>query len=675
MTPSGTRLTQYLLSLDDDSFFALYRNYRGPVETPYNKHDLVSDLRDFLARRETQSRIVTMLDDQDRMVLSAVEVFRAPDLPRLTRFLEDTFDYPALSDRVLNLKDRLLLINGTAAGTVEMNPVLRDAIRRTGLGTEYLVAGEPIPAHEQTTAAGPPWLTTPFAVALAAVLREVPDLFTRTGSVRKRAVTLLEDRFGELLSREDGHLRLRQAIVALETLGLVRHEAETVTVRPDSWDELAAVPDRWIQALLWGAVLASTVERAFAFAEVLIELTSVMAPDRSYTLGEVLRLVQLTAGGASLPVDRDTVFRLRHVGVLLEIDDRFRLNPTVPMVLDPGYAGTATARVQANMEVTVPPGCRYRDILVIGRLAELQRSDTVPTFVLTEAAVARARRDGIERPVEALTAVAGDLPQNVRFLLERWQKRAGAVRVLKATVVVAQPEEAATLRAAEDFRALIREEPAPGVFLVADDTRALQRILGRLELTAGTAIEGTRPVDVHVPEYDRLFQPYRQPSLIPREPTPREPHAGEPTDTDFAPAEGEDPRARLHEIVERAEIPEDVRQELALRVDRKLILFEEQIRGDVVPQYGIEARGLDYLGKIRLIEHAISNGDLLEVIMRARSGQPQRVLVQPREVVESGDDLMLRARQMPDLQAIRIRIRRISLVRRLSGTLVRRSGT
>ena len=57
----------------------------------------------------------------------------------------------------------------------------------------------------------------------------------------------------------------------------------------------------------------------------------------------------------------------------------------------------------------------------------------------------------------------------------------------------------------------------------------------------------------------------------------------------------------------------------------------------------------------------------------ASSGSPQRVLVQPREIVESGDDLMLRARQEPDHQAIRIRIRRISLVRRLSGTLLRRS--
>ena len=229
-----------------------------------------------------------------------------------------------------------------------------------------------------------------------------------------------------------------------------------------------------------------------------------------------------------------------------------------------------------------------------------------------------------------------------------------------------------------------------------DDTRRLERILTRLELGAAAAVEGQRPVDVDVPEYDRLFQRFRQPSLIRQQPTltpaaeraAGAPDAGagaggtEPTGEaasggeaasagDTAPA---DLRTALRTALEEQDLPEDVRQELALRIERKLILFPDQIRGDVIPQYGTEARGLDYLGKIRLIEQAIGNGDLLEVIMRASSGSPQRVLVQPREIVESGDDLMLRARQEPDHQAIRIPDSpHLTGCGALSGTLLRRS--
>jgi len=691
----GERLIHYLLELDDDSFFALYRNYRGPVDTPYNKHDLITDLRDFLSRRETQERIVHMMDEIDRVVLSAIDLLGAPDERRLGRFLEGELEYAQLRDRILNLKDRLLLIDGREATSVELNPVLAAAARDAGLGPHQLVAGAEIPPHERRDADGPPWLSVSLSTALYAFLRDTGDLFTRTGSIRKRASGNLDAQFGELLSGETGALRLRTAVVALETLGLARRQEEQVHLRPESWEELTALPDRWIQALLWGAVLTSSVERAFEYAELLLELNAAMDPMREFTLGEVLRLMQLTGNGMTLPVDRDTVFRLTDIGFLLVHEERFRLNPSVPTILSREYAGSGQIRVQANMEVTLPPGVSYSHALTVARVAELGRYDVVPTFRLTENAVAAARRDGIERPLAQLLEITGELPQNVRFLLDRWQTRAGAVRIVRSLVVIANEAEAEILRAAEEFQQLVREEPSPGLFLVQDDTRRLERILTRLELGAAAAVEGQRPVDVDVPEYDRLFQRFRQPSLIRQQPTltpaaeraAGAPDAGagaggtEPTGEaasggeaasagDTAPA---DLRTALRTALEEQDLPEDVRQELALRIERKLILFPDQIRGDVIPQYGTEARGLDYLGKIRLIEQAIGNGDLLEVIMRASSGSPQRVLVQPREIVESGDDLMLRARQEPDHQAIRIRIRRISLVRRLSGTLLRRS--
>ena len=33
-----------LLTLADDAFFELIRNYLGPIKTPFNKHDLIAQL-------------------------------------------------------------------------------------------------------------------------------------------------------------------------------------------------------------------------------------------------------------------------------------------------------------------------------------------------------------------------------------------------------------------------------------------------------------------------------------------------------------------------------------------------------------------------------------------------------------------------------------------------------
>ena len=710
--PTTDRLMQYLLELNDESFFSLYRNYRGPIQTPYNKHDLITELRDFLARPDTLDRITAVLDAADRIVLSAVDLLDSPDVAVLHRFLDGELEPSALRDRILNLKDRLLLIEGTGPGTLQLNPVATERLRAAGLGAHTLVAGTEIPAHARMDAAGPPWLTIPFVTALYSFLRDSGDLFTRTGSIRKRASNGLEAQFGTLLSDEAGAVRLRTAVVALETLGLARREEERVHLRPESWEELATVPDRWIQALLWGAVLTSSVERAFEYAELMLQFSERVTPTREFTLGEVVRLMQLTGNGMALPIDRDTVFRLVEVGVLVAREDendpqspRFQLNPSVATITSSDYSGSGEIRVQANMEVSLPPGVTYAHALTVAQIGELIRYDVVPSFRLTDASIAAARRDGLDRPLERLTEMAGELPQNVRFLIQRWQERAGAVRLVRGVLLIAGAEESTILQGSEEFMRLMREEPAPGVFLMHDEPRQLERLLGKLELGTSTMVEGQRPVDVDVPEYERIFSRYRQPSLAaspqhgsaPDQPADGgtnagdaggENAAGSPTDNSRGTGAqrvtdgGESPREtagdqlmrELKAQLETQNLPEDVRQELSLRIERKLILFPEQIRRDVIPQYGTEARGLDYLGKIRLIEQAIANGDMLEIITRSASGSPQRVLVQPREVVERGSDLMLRARQEPDHQAIRIRIRRISLVRRLSGTLLRRSG-
>ncbi|MFW5826553.1 MAG: hypothetical protein ACOCU4_00590 [Alkalispirochaeta sp.] len=689
--PNSDRLFQYLLELNDESFFSLYRNYRGPIHTPYNKHDLITELRDFLARPDTLERIAQVLDATDRIVLSAVDLLNSPDEASLQRFLDGELEPSALRTRILNLQDRLLLIEGPAPRSLQLNPVAADRLRAAGLGAHTLVAGTEIPARDRMEAAGPPWLTIPFVTALYSFLRDTGDLFTRTGSIRKRASNGLEAQFGTLLLEEAGAVRLRTAVGVLETAGLARREGERVLLRPESWEELGSLPDRWIQTLLWGAALTSSVERMFEYAELLLEFIEAVTPAREFTLGELVRLIQLTGNGMTLPIDRDTVFRLVDIGVLVARDvendpqsPRFHLNPSVPTLISGDYAGSGEIRVQANMEISLPPGVSYAHALTVAQIGELIRYDVVPSFRLSDASIAAARRDGLDRPFEQLQEIAGELPQNVRFLIQRWQERAGAVRLLRGLLLIAGAEEAAILQGSPEFGELLREEVAPGVFLLKDESRRVERLLGKLELGTATMVEGQRPVDVDVPDYARLYQRYQQPAIRSSRGVPSVAEssadagaqaAGDGGAAEVGGAVGDDLIGSLKEQLHRQDLPEDIRQELELRIERKLILFPEQIRGDVIPQYGTEARGLDYLGKIRLIEQAIANGDLLEIITRSAAGSPQRVMVQPREVVERGSDLMLRARQEPDHQAIRIRIRRISLVRRLSGTLLRRSGS
>ena len=70
-------------------------------------------------------------------------------------------------------------------------------------------------------------------------------------------------------------------------------------------------------------------------------------------------------------------------------------------------------------------------------------------------------------------------------------------------------------------------------------------------------------------------------------------------------------------------LPKEVAEEIRARIDKRIILFPEQIHAGMARQEKTEAGGLDYIGKVRLIEKAISSKkDLLEVIERTSKGSP-----------------------------------------------------
>lgn len=700
---TDTAFSRYLLGLDDESFFALYRNYLGPVRTPYNKHELIGKMVEFLSREDTRRRVRAGIDEQDRLLLAATMLLGQPQVETLYRFLEDSFEYGHFRWVLLNHRDRLLLIDGEVAGSVTINPLLADDHLREDVRPDTLVAGDPPAEGEDSTEGQLPWFSCTFMAAFFAFLREFPEFFTRSGTPRKRVSGALADRFGELFRGEDGAARLAPALEALETLHLITREEKsgTILVRSDAWDELSTLPDRWIQLALWASVLTSSVEEVFEIASVLGLFQGQIPAERTFSATEILRLLRLTENGMNLPFDRETAQRLAETGLLIaekrdvkqdvkekEKEARYRINPAAETLLVAHEHPTpARAVVYASMEVAVTPGIAFRDLLELARVTRLRRFDIMPVLELTEQSVTQARNADRADLIPSLHRITGgELPQNVRFLLERWQARAQAVRLVQGLVLLVEEETAELLEASERFPACCRERLAPGVFLIYPDRRdELESLLESLGVSALAGVAGLADAPGSVPDFSRMYLRYQQPSL---ELSPSAFHraqtytsaglrTGEPRDEETEPEAWALTGAtslpdHLQESLEqRGDLPYEVRRELALRIERKLILFPEQLRADVVPTHGLEAHGLDFVGKIRIVEHAIREKELLEIIIRTTSGEPQRLLVRPRELVEHADDLMLRALQQPGNKPVRVRIRRASMVRRLSGTLLR----
>lgn len=677
------QFTRWLLDLDDTSFFAVVRNYLGPVRTPYNKHELIQKLTAFLVHGETERRIAARMDTHDRRTLAAVLLLGNPDMETLHRFLGITGDEAALHRHIMNLQDRLLLLR--ADQHLMINPVLEPLVRRTIRDPRFMVGGRRCPEGSREQMGRLPWLDTRLAAAMVSLIHEDREFFTRSGTVRRTILRRLTEASGELFQGSSGEQRLRTVLAALETLELIHRRDTTITVRRDAWDELADLPDRWIHGVLWGAALTTSLHRAWDYAALLLELTTALPHHRCWSAEEMVRLIMVAPQGRALPVDIDLPQRLVHLDLLLYDDAQgvYSANPAVSHIVAESSGSMDTPPppvvVSAAMTITCPPGVPLAHMLVAARLAPVAHLDVMLSFTLREEVFLALPREDRDTAVEDLQRLAGEMPQSVRFLLEQWQRRAGSLRLLRGVILKLAGDNRELLEQDSAFQRCCRETLAPGVYLIREDRlQELEKLLHHRGVAPSLQVEEPLRVDATVPDHRALLERYRQPSLLAPRPLGemlRSDLPGEDTsetpELPGAVVREQPSQEELASHLATLQLPEEVERELALRIERKLILFPEQLRGEIVPQAGMEARGLDYLGKIRMVEQAISARELLEVIMRTSQGSPQRLLLQPRELVQEHDDVFLRALQLPGNDAVRIRIRRASLVRRLSGTLLR----
>jgi hypothetical protein len=407
-------------------------------------------------------------------------------------------------------------------------------------------------------------------------------------------------------------------------------------------------------------------------------------------MGALVRLGRLAAH--RLPdkpvVGVDWIEGLIDFGVLLPSGgETYARNPRLSLPA-PAAGEPVRVIVQPNFDITVKPGLPLRDGILLAAAADIKKLDLFPVYELSKASFSRALGLGFDGKALAgrlRELSGGSLPQNVLFSLEVWEREYGSIALYQGVVIVADEDRRGVLDHHAGFRRLVKLHPAPGVYLVGrSDLHACVRIFRdagidifpRLRDAEELASAETPPAP------PALFDPSALPPGIPRGgilfPRPFSPPrmvapplAKGPRPEKAPPAE--DPREIREDLLRRlAEtgLPEDQAGEIRERIRRRLVVFPEQIRPDPARRERTEAKGLNYVGKVLVIEQALeSRSDYLEIVLRSSDGSPSRILARPRELRKAGTDLVLAAEKIPGGDAVEIHVKKISLVRRLRGFL------
>jgi hypothetical protein len=671
------------LTLPDAAFFDILRNYLGELKTPYNKHSLLENLRQFLLKKETRARIISLVDENDARLLTAVSILDSPTPGDLYRLFEGEAGCLDFHYRLLNLQDRLLVYSDKARSAEEivLTPFLEEDIENLVFDPALLLSCETarpakIPA---------PWPGDTLLLAFFSCVLEDGDILKTGGALKKKAETLLKEKIPPLF--EEGGARLMLLAGALETLKMTRRK-DRLEVDLEAWTEFAAFAPRFRLCLLAAAAIRDGFLEAWKEAQWLSAFLAYLQADTAYSATSLLRLARLVCADTQAPRrDLPWLEKLAAFDILVPYkENSFILHPLFPSD-QPHPPENAPGEmppliVQPNFDISVPPGLPLGEGLVVAAAGRLLRCDVYSRYELSKNSFSRALSLGldgktVERRLAALCG--GSLPQNVVFSLQAWEKEYASIALFEGVLIAAQEDRRHLLEHHREFQKFVAARPAPGMYLIARGDlapcmRALRgagiEILPRLRSAEDIPRPGNSPQapPPALPGGGIVFPRTFQPPALPFPLLKKTPSGGGGKKRRPPPPPGMG--QELSDALRQAKLPEDLAGEVRQRIKRKLIIFPHQIQPELACGERTEAKGLNYVGKTLVIEQALENqSDYLETLVRGANGSPSRMLLRPKALRRSGADLILDGTSLPEGKAVSIPVKKISLVRRIRSAL------
>ncbi len=644
-----------LLRLSDSAFLDLMRNYLGKVETPYNKHDLINRLTRYLKGEEVQEAIIRAIDREDARAITAVALLSRPTLADLSDLFPESVSFLSLHEQLRNLEDRLLLFRDLDTEVLYLNPILEPRLSEEVLDPTLLVE-----IRGASGAPTLPWITDGLLLALVAVAGTSVGPAVVKRSLTKRELADITGAIPALAEGDPGEIAA--LIRGLITLSLLEEEDGSLVPNLPILRRFGDLEHVERLALVVAALAGRPGESDEAVADAVVAMMDELSPDREYK-ESALRVIHHLRSRRRVSWE-SIAEHLVTVGLLTPSQGRPAEGWFRPSAGNP-EAAESPLTIQAGNEVTLARGIRFGEGLPIALCGLLRRHDVVGTYEITRESIAMADQRGF--PIQELPGIltelgTQELPQSLAFNLDSWLSERSKLSLTFAAVLTVDHDRRAFLDGNDAFNDYVLSTPAPGVYLLdprrEQEWRLLLADLGFPHLPRNRS-GGNRYVRWAKPQPSAGSSKLR-PLLESSDRTKRKKREEKST------------TASLMKELRSRKLAPDVEKEMALRIEKKLILFSKQLSFDIGSRDRQEARGLDYVGKVRVIEQALREGDeTLEVVVKSSSGEPVQMRLRPEELEKRGSRLLLKGLGF-DGEQVSLPVEKISLVRRLRGFLISR---
>ena len=654
--------TEVFSSLPDTGFFEVVRHYLGPVQTPFHKPDLVDQMEAFFNRKDVSDRVLAFIDAEDARFLSIIGYLDGTSGGRITGMVPD-LRYVHIRERLLNLEERLLIWS-RPSGKVRhyaLTP-LGVMVKDAGILGPGAVLGNGI---ESSVTPNMPWFDDNFLTSALAFLSEGISLFRKEGGWRKKALETLAERFPILFRDGRGEDRLILAGRGLLSAGLVERRDEKLVPILSAWRNIEGLDaDERLRIIRTRAAVGRTVALEYAVPAVRLMIECLPA-GRAFPQEHLSSLFQLAVGPAYLsPLGaKHVISHLELMGVL-QSDEQGMLSRNVH---HPGSDKGSHLSITPVGDIALRPGSPLFCNLALS--ARPEGHDIIAGFRMDKLRFQAGLDLGVSPTAffEELELRSGrPLPPNIRTLCNEWETEHREMCLKVGVMLKAEGVRREIIEKTGVLEPFSFAHPAEGYWLLDPEEEPSWRV-------ALTEVGIDRIPPVMTPSGTSLEpRPAAVRSEVPRIPwksASREPALCRQSWKAHA---GIDPAPVLDELRKAANGVSLSREELGAfreRLERRVILVPEQIRKGAWRYEVMTAKGLDYRGKIRLAEAAISGRDERLAVTVAIGNEIETFLILPRKLEKDGTDHVLVGISLPEEEEVRYKIRKIGFLKRIKASL------
>lgn len=660
------------IRLEDSDFLMTMRLYLGEVKTPYNKQKLLEQLEAFLRNEETQKNIVALLSKQDILLLSAIKFISDANIETLKEFFGKDFNEEKTQRHLQELKSRLLVYEDFSSrrfgSTYKINPILSqtlgDVLTAENLCPESSFS---IKIPEASDCAG-----AELVAAFLSYIAKNKNVCKLDGTFKKRSEDELKEKFPGQLERLK---LLSRAFINLE---LVKENEGSLEL---NWSEIEAFSElescEQIIYLLAAIPVHSSKERTRLYAEIFLNALNAI-PRNGFRESVFLRYTYLLCAKNSLeyfsysrPSRFSKIVRSHEQGedfqsepgTLNEFFERLLnyaetlgiVNVSKENISDkvifknpkfcapnPDAQKQAMLKTDSAFNITLMQGFAPNKIFPLVKFADIVKFDTVAQFEINKDSVIRALDSGTdsESIIEFLQESSDlKLPEPLEISLKEWEDAYKSISIYKGFVIKLDGKSAALAEQNSHLKQHIFERLAPGIFLLdcADEAK-VERLLKRCGIENAGKIKTAenKNAESHFSKIGNsrsLFGESASAKKIASKKSDENvdekksaKNSSKKANENSEKKKSEEKESFLQNIfksIDALELSDEQKDTLRDMAASKMIVNSAQLRAPTIPVEKKSARGMDYQGKVRVIEQALRNKE--RILFRLSKGAELKV--------------------------------------------------